>query len=67
MREEPPTRIQLRIKTITAVVTAASLAALLLYDWGDDNVFSGIRPAVKSVLNRLLGPSQKPDSKAQDS
>ncbi len=67
MREEPPTRIQLRIKTITAVVTGASLATLLLYDWGDDNVFSGIRPAVKSVLNRLLGSSQKPDSKAQDS
>ena len=67
MIEEPPTRTQLRIKAITAVITGASLAALLLHDWGDDNVFSGIRPAVKSVLNRLLGTSPKPDSKTQDS
>ena len=67
MREEPPTRTQLRIKAITALITGASLATLLLHDWGDNNVFSGVRPAVKSVLNRLLGSSQKPDSKAQDS
>ena len=67
MIEDPPSRTQLRIKAITAVITGASLATLLLYDWGDDNVFSGIRPTVKSVLNRLLRSSPKPDSKAQDS
>ena len=64
MREDPPTRAQLRIKAVTAVVTGVSLATLLLYDWGDDNVFSGVRPAVKSVLNRLLGPKRDSDSKA---
>ena len=64
MREEPLTRTQLRIKAITAVVTGVSLASLLLYDWGDGNVFSGVRPAVKSVLNRVLGPRCGSDSKA---
>ena len=67
MIEEPPTRTQLRIKAITTIVTGASLATLLLYDWGEDNVFSGVRPGVKLVLNRLLGTNPKPDSKAQDS
>lgn len=61
MPEELPTPGQLRIKAATAVVTAISVGALLLYDWGPDNVFSGIRPAVKSALNRIYGvQSPKP-------
>lgn len=65
--EEPPTPFQLRVKAGAFVATAAVTAALLLYDWGQapagrqDNVFSGIRPALKSFLNQLYGVS-KPSS-----
>lgn len=54
-----PSRFQLRVKTGAAVSTAVALAALLLYDWdaaqGHKTVFSGIRPALRSVLDRAYG------------
>ncbi len=61
MVQEPLSPSQLRIKLVTTVVTGAALAVLLLQDWGEGTVFSGVRPAVKSVLNRALG-AQKPSS-----
>lgn len=70
---EPPTQHQLRIKAWTAVATAAAMATLLLYDWdaatGHKNIFSGIRPAVRSALNRVYGvdPPAPVASKAQGS
>jgi len=63
MREDPPSPSQLKIKAITPIVTCATLAVLLLYDWGEGNVFSGIRPAVKSVFNSLLNPKPKPNTR----
>ena len=64
MTKEPQTKVQLRIKAATPIVTGLALAALLLNDWGEGNVFSGIRPAVRSALNRLYGTqSPPPDSK----
>ena len=53
MPEEPPTRFQLRVKAVTAVITAATAVSLLLADWGPGNVFSPIRPALKQYFNRL--------------
>ena len=63
MVEEPQSRAQLRIKAATPVITGVALVALLLHDWGEGNVFSGIRPALKSSLNRLYGT--QPPSKQQ--
>lgn len=45
---------QRRVKAVTPIVTGALLAALLLHNWGEGTVFSGIRPAVKSTLNRVF-------------
>ena len=69
MADEGPTKVQLRIKAGTAVTTAAVCAALLLYDWGPDNVFSGVRPAIKAVLNRVYGvrPPESPEASRKDS
>ena len=53
---------QLRVKVITPIITGAVLAVLLLQDWGEGTVFSGVRPAVKSVLNRTFGAQQPPRS-----
>ena len=70
---EPPSRDHLRIKAGTAVATGAVIVgALVFVDWdsavGRENVFSGIRPAVKRVLNRVYGirpdPSEAADPKA---
>jgi hypothetical protein len=60
MREEPVTPSQLRVKAVTAVVTAGALLALLLNDWGEGNVFSPIRPALRGALNRAYGLPQPP-------
>ena len=60
MPEEPPTPAQLRIKAGTIVVTTLSLGALLLHDWGPNNVFSGVRPAVKRFFNQVYGVQPKP-------
>ena len=50
----------LKLKAFTAVATAALALGLILVDWepatgGQPNVFSGVRPAVKSALNRFYG------------
>ena len=37
----------------TAVATVACLAVLVLHDWGPQNVFSEVRPAVKRYLNKV--------------
>lgn len=60
MREDPPTPGQLRIKAATTVVTAGVLLSLLLHNWGEGNVFSPIRPALRSFFNRLYGLPQPP-------
>jgi hypothetical protein len=56
---EPQSQFQLRVKSWTAVLTAAAVVSCLLYDWdkaaGQKTVFGGIRPAVKSVFNRVYG------------
>ena len=53
----------------TAVVTGLVLVTALLYDWsggtGKPHVFSPIRPAVKSALNRLYGVTPKPEPSQQ--
>jgi hypothetical protein len=61
---------QRRVKALTPFVTGAALAALLLHNWGEGTVFSGIRPALKSVFNRTLGgqppqPASSDDSKSR--
>lgn len=53
---------QLRIKVLAPLITGAAFAVLLLQDWGEGTVFSGIRPALKSVLNRAIGPQQSHSS-----
>jgi hypothetical protein len=45
-------------------VTGVILATLLLHNWGEGTVFSGIRPAVKSALNRAF--DVKPAEPSQD-
>lgn len=60
---EKPDPFQLKVKASTAVATALALGALLLFDWdkatgGHQTVFSGIRPAVKRVLNQVYGIEQ---------
>lgn len=57
---------RLRVKAVTAVLTAITAASLLLFDWDAvydrPTVFSSIRPAVKRALNGLYGtqPSASP-------
>ena len=61
MHEDLSRRGQLRVKALTVVVSAGALLTLLLHDWGDNNVFSPIRPTLRAVLNRVYGlpqPSQ---------
>ena len=62
---EAPSKFQLQVKAGTAIVTVITAGFCLLYDWdraqGDHNVFSGIRPALKGVLNRLYGVSPGKD------
>jgi hypothetical protein len=53
LREPDQTPLQRGIKVGTALVTVVLLGGLLLADWGPNNVFSGVRPAVKSTLNRF--------------
>ena len=65
MVKEPLSPSQLRIKVLAPIVTGAALAALLLQDWGEGTVFSGVRPAVKSALNRVLGAQQPPRSNSK--
>ena len=60
MTKERQTKAQLRIKAATPVITGLALAGLLLNDWGEGNVFSGIRPAVRSALNKLYGTQPPP-------
>ncbi|KAK9807167.1 hypothetical protein WJX73_003072 [Symbiochloris irregularis] len=69
MANEPLTPAQSRIKAATVLLTTVAGCALLLHDWGPGTVFSGVRPAVKSVLNRVYGtqpqqsnPEAKPDN-----
>ena len=64
MVQEPLSPSQLRIKLATTVITGAALAVLLLQDWGEGTIFSGVRPAVKSVLNRALGAEKSSSSSA---
>lgn len=68
MAHEPLTPFQSRLKAATLVITTAAGVALLLHDWGPGNVFSDIRPAVKSVLNRAYGvqPQQSQTVKKGD-
>jgi hypothetical protein len=62
------TRYQRQVRAWTGIITIATFAGLLMYDWdthvGHHNVFSGIRPKIKSVLNRLYGvePSKANDT-----
>ena len=55
MSEEfPSAKFQLRVKQGTRVITAVAFVALLLHDWGPGTVFSGIRPALDSVLGEFI-------------
>ena len=62
MPEEPSTRFQLRVKAVTAAITAVTAVSLLLADWGPGNVFSPIRPALKRYFNSIynIQPAQPP-------
>ena len=60
MHEDLSTRGQLRVKAATVVVSAGALLTLLLHDWGDNTVFSPIRPALRAALNRVYGLPQPP-------
>lgn len=58
--EDPPTPAHLRLKAGTIVATVALAVGLLLFDWdtalgGHHTVFTSVRPAVKTALNRLYG------------
>lgn len=57
-------RARLRVKAVTAVITTLTAASLLVFDWdasqGHETVFSGIRPALKKVLNRAYGVEPRP-------
>lgn len=59
--DDRPTPAHLRLKAATAVVTVAITVGLLLCDWdtntghGHPTVFTTVRPAIKSALNRLYG------------
>lgn len=68
MANEPLTPAQSRIKAATVLLTTVAGCALLLHDWGPGTVFSGVRPAVKSVLNRVYGtqPQQGDQSRKTD-
>ena len=45
-----------RLRSATAATTALLAGGLiLLVDWGPGTVFSGARPAVRGVFNRLYG------------
>lgn len=65
-RGEPPSRFQLQVKAWTVVATAATFAGLILYDWdkstGYENIFSGIRPAIKSRVDKLYGVDRQRDT-----
>lgn len=69
MSEPEPTRVQLRIKAATGVVSAVALASLVLVDWDDalgrKTVFSGIRPAVKRYFNSAFGVEPRDGKSAQ--
>lgn len=53
----PASRRTIRVWTI--VLTAFTATTLLIYDWdkaqGHINAFSGIRPAIRSALNKVYG------------
>ena len=68
MGDEPLTPFQSRVKAGALIITTAAGLALLLHDWGPGTVFSGIRPAVKSILNRAYGiqPQRSQASKSDD-
>jgi hypothetical protein len=53
---ESATRLQRRIRGVTAASTVAVGAGLLLFaDWGEkENVFTGVRPAAKRFFARLF-------------
>lgn len=52
------------VKALTFVTCAYTLGACLLADWdalfGPNHVFSGIRPAVRSHLNKVYGTAGGP-------
>lgn len=58
-RSERPSVFQRRVKAWTVAVTAVTVVSLVVFDWdkahGHETVFSGIRPALRNVLNRLYG------------
>lgn len=57
--EDPPTKLQLRLKSLTILACVGVAAAGLLTDWedvaGGPHFFSGVKPAVKSFFNSLYG------------
>ena len=66
MADEPLTPLQSRLKAGTFVLTVGVGVALLLYDWGPGNCFSGIRPGIKSVLNRAYGVQPQQNNQAAE-
>ena len=60
LEDEVPTLWQRRVKAGTAVACVAATVVLLLHDWGEGNVFSGIRPALKRRLNQAYYGTDKP-------
>ena len=66
MVNDPLTPRQSRLRAATLVITTAAGLTLLLQDWGPGNAFSGIRPALKSVLNRVYRTeTQQPSPQCQ--
>ncbi len=60
LEEEVPTLWQRRVKAGTAVACVVATVVLLLHDWGEGNVFSGIRPALKRRFNQAYYGTDKP-------
>ncbi len=60
---EPPSPFQSKVKAWTAVVTALTVASLVVFDWdkatGHPTVFSGIKPALRRQINRLYGIDER--------
>jgi hypothetical protein len=54
-------KFQSRMKALTVVATVATLAGCLTADWedryGENHVFSGVKPTIKKFFNGLYGVS----------
>jgi len=67
---EALSRYQRRVRTATAAVTVVVVLGTLLMDWtpvsGERHVFSEVKPAVRSALNRAFGRESKDKRPSQE-